>query len=175
MRISVQRAGDSLRVRMRLDVNRRRWLITNISLWVTAVIGAFTGLWAVFAPAAWFRGFPGLGLNWVAADGPYNHHLAGDVGAFFLAMAAVTAAALYFGDSLLARVAGLGWLVFGVPHLVYHLAHKPAELSTSSYTLSLIGSILLPAAGLAAMLAAPRERTQLRDPAPWTIRLRRRH
>ncbi|WP_280267921.1 hypothetical protein [Nocardia wallacei] len=174
MRISVQRAGDNLRVRMRLDVNRRRWLITNVSLWILAVQGVIVGLWAVLAPAAWYRSFPGLGLNWVAADGPYNHHLSGDVGAFFLALAAVTGAALYYGDSLLARAAGLGWLVFGVPHLIYHIAHQPAEMSTGNFIFSLVASLLLPVLGAAILFASPRERVQLRDPAPWTIRLRRR-
>ncbi|WP_280363254.1 hypothetical protein [Nocardia wallacei] len=171
MRISVQRAGDNLRVRMRLDVNRRRWLITTIGLWLLALAGAITGLWAVVAPATWFRAYPGLGLNWVAADGPFNQHLSADVGAFFLALAAVSGAALYYGDSLLARAAGLGWLVFGVPHLIYHLAHKPAEMSTGNYVFSLIAALLLPVAGAVVLIAAPRERVQLRDPAPLTIRL----
>ncbi|MFF0492818.1 hypothetical protein ACFYTQ_27625 [Nocardia sp. NPDC004068] len=171
MRISVQRAGDNLRVRMRLDVNRRRWLITQIALGALAVIGAYVGLWATVAPEAWYRSFPGLGMNWVAMDGPYNHHLAGDVGAFFLGLAAVAGAALYFGDSLLARVAGLGWVVFGVIHLIYHAAHKPAEMSSGNYTLSLLSVILLPVLGLAALLAAPRERVRLRDPEPMTFRL----
>ncbi|WP_051499136.1 hypothetical protein [Nocardia sp. BMG51109] len=175
MRISVQRAGDSLRVRMRWDVNRRRWLITTVALWFLAVQGVVVGLWAIVAPGAWYRSFPGFGLNWVAGDGPYNHHLAADVGAFFLGLAVVTAAALYYGDSLLGRVAGLGWLVFGVPHLIYHAAHKPAEMSTGNYTFSLIAALLLPVAGAAALLAAPRERVQLRDPAPWTIRIPRRN
>ncbi|MBF6331539.1 hypothetical protein [Nocardia transvalensis] len=174
MRISVERAGENLRVRMRLDVNRRRWLITRIAVGFLAFVGLFTGLWAVVAPAAWFRSYPGLGLNWVSPDGPYNHHLAGDVGAFFLALGVVAAAALVYGDSLLARVAGLGWLVFGVPHLIYHVAHRPADMPTGSYTLSLIGTIVLPVVGLIAVLAAPRERIQLRDPAPMTFRLPRR-
>ncbi|MBF6172132.1 hypothetical protein [Nocardia blacklockiae] len=171
MRISVQRAGDNLRVRMRLDVNRRRWLVTTIGLWILAVVGAVTGLWAVLAPAAWFRAYPGLGLNWVAADGPFNHHLSADVGAFFLALAAVSGAALYYGDSLLARVAGLGWLVFGVPHLIYHAVHQPDGMSTGNYVFSLVAALLLPAVGAAVLFAAPRERIQLRDPAPFTIRL----
>ncbi|MBB5918706.1 hypothetical protein BJY24_007618 [Nocardia transvalensis] len=171
MRISVQRTGDNLRVRMRWDVNRRRWLITTIGLWLLAAQGLITGLWAVFAPMAWFRSFPGFGLNWVAVDGPFNHHLSADVGSFFLAMAAITGAALYFGDSLLARVAGLGWLVMGVPHLIYHAAHKPAEMSTGNYAFALFAAFLLPVIGAAVLIAAPQERVQLRDPAPWTFRI----
>ncbi|MGW0046327.1 hypothetical protein [Nocardia cyriacigeorgica] len=136
--------------------------------------GIVVGAWAVVAPRSWYTSFPGLGMRWISADGPYNHHLAADVGAFFLALAAVTGAALYYGDSLLARVAGLGWVVFGVPHLIYHLVHKPAEMGAGSFVLSVIAAALLPILGLAAILVAPAERTQLRDPAPLNIRFRRR-
>ncbi|WP_249357799.1 hypothetical protein [Nocardia cyriacigeorgica] len=174
MRISIRGNGDGLRVRMRFEVNRRRWLILRIILWILAIQGLVVGAWAVFAPRSWYTSFPGFGMRWISADGPYNHHLAADVGAFFLALAAVTGAALYYGDSLLARVAGLGWLVFGVPHLIYHLLHKPAEMSGVSFTFSVLAAALLPILGLAAILVAPAERTQVRDPAPLNIRFRRR-
>ncbi|ATL66482.1 hypothetical protein CRH09_09960 [Nocardia terpenica] len=156
---------------MRLDVDRRRWLVTRISLWILAIQGVVVGVWGVVATEAWYRSFPGLGLDWIAMDGPYNHHLAADVGAFFLGLAAVTGAALYYGDGLLSRAAGLGWLVFGVPHLVYHAGHHPAGMSTGSYVLSVVAALLLPVLGLAALLAAPRERVRLRDPAPMSFRL----
>ncbi|BDT84245.1 hypothetical protein GV791_02515 [Nocardia cyriacigeorgica] len=174
MRISIRGNGDGVRVRMRFEVNRRRWLIIRIILWVLTIQGIVVGAWAVVAPRSWYTSFPGLGMRWISADGPYNHHLAADVGAFFLALAAVTGAALYYGDSLLARVAGLGWVVFGVPHLIYHLVHKPAEMGAGSFVLSVIAAALLPILGLAAILVAPAERTQLRDPAPLNIRFRRR-
>lgn len=174
MRISIRGNGDGVRVRMRFEVNRRRWLIIRIILWVLTIQGIVVGAWAVVAPRSWYTSFPGLGMRWISADGPYNHHLAADVGAFFLALAAVTGAALYYGDSLLARVAGLGWVVFGVPHLIYHLVHKPTEMGAGSFVLSVIAAALLPILGLAAILVAPAERTQLRDPAPLNIRFRRR-
>ncbi|WP_280468652.1 hypothetical protein [Nocardia cyriacigeorgica] len=139
-----------------------------------AIQGLIVGAWATFAPHSWYTGFPGFGMRWVGVDGPYNHHLAGDVGAFFLALAAVTGAALYYSDSLLARVAGLGWLVFGVPHLIYHLFHQPAAMGAAEFVLSVIAAALLPILGLAAILVAPAERIQVRDPAPLHIRFRRR-
>ena len=94
MRISIQRTGDNLRVRMRLNNNRRRRLIALTALWILAIQAGIVAVWAIFAPEAWYRSFPGFGLNWVAMDGPYNHHLASDVGAFFLAMGVVTAAGI---------------------------------------------------------------------------------
>ena len=43
------------------------------------------GFWAVTAPGNWFRNFPGFDPRPAAAEPPYNHHLASDVGAGFLA------------------------------------------------------------------------------------------
>ncbi len=171
MRISIQRTGDNLRVRMRWDVNRRRRLISRIALWILTIQAVVIAVWAIFAPAAWYRSFPGFGLNWAAMDGPYNHHLTSDVGAFFLALAAVTAAALFYADGLLARVAGAGWVVFGIPHFIYHVAHRPDGMSTGGFVLMLIAVLLLPALGLVAVLVTPNERVPLRDPAPMTFRL----
>ncbi|PPJ23115.1 hypothetical protein C5E45_29175 [Nocardia nova] len=175
MRISVHGTGGGVQVRMRLDANRRRRLITRISLWLLAINGIVVGVWAVLLPEPWFRSFPGFGLNWVGSDGPYNHHLATDVGAFFLGFGALSLAALYYRDSMVARVAGIGWLVFGIPHLIYHVAHKPEQMGGDNYAVSLIAATLLPALAAAIVVAAPRERVRLRDPAPMTIRFPRRH
>lgn len=174
MRISIQRTGDNLRVRMRLNNNRRRRLIALTALWILAIQAGIVAVWAIFAPEAWYRSFPGFGLNWVAMDGPYNHHLASDVGAFFLAMGVVTAAALYYANGLLARVAGAGWVVFSIPHLAYHVAHRPDGMSTGGFVLMLIAVLLLPVVGLIAILATPGERLPLRDPSPMNFRLPRR-
>ncbi|MFI6867527.1 hypothetical protein [Nocardia sp. NPDC050406] len=173
MRISLRGTGDGLRVRMRLDVNRRRWLALQIMLGILALVGLVIGLWAVVAPQSWYDSFPGFGLHWVRVDGPYNHHLAADVGAFFLALAAVTLAALYYLDSLIARIAGLAWLVFGLPHLLYHFTHW-VEQSAISTVLNAVGLIALPALGLACMIVAPRERRPVPEPSDFTLRFPRR-
>ncbi|MYS18773.1 hypothetical protein GTW78_00490 [Streptomyces sp. SID4948] len=84
----------------------------------------YVGVWAFFLPASWYRAFPGFGRHWLPVLGPYNEHLARDVGALYLALAVVTlSAARRAGDGRLAGTAGLAWLVFGVPHLVFHLRH----------------------------------------------------
>ncbi|WP_067699812.1 hypothetical protein [Nocardia jejuensis] len=174
MRISLRGNGDGFQVRMHLEVNRRRWLAMQIMLGVLAAQAVIIGLWAVIAPMSFYDSFPGFGMHWVSVDGPYNHHLAADVGAFFLAMGVMTAAALWYRDSMLGRLAGLGWLVFGVPHFLYHALHRPADLGGASFTLSLIGALVLPALGLAIILLAPRERTQITEPAPINVRFPRR-
>ncbi|WP_433726362.1 hypothetical protein ACQP0C_32925 [Nocardia sp. CA-129566] len=173
MRITVDGKSGGLRVRMRFEQQRNRWLAVRIILGVLAFQGAIVGLWAVFAPHSWYTSFPGFGMQWISADGPYNHHLASDVGSFFLALTAVTLAALFLGGSALAQVAGLGWLVFGVPHLIYHVSHKPAEMGAGSFTLSIAGAVLIAVLGLALILITPRG-PQLRDPDPITFRLPRR-
>lgn len=174
MRISLHGTGNGVRVSMKLEVNRRRWIALFSLLGVLTAIGIITGLWAVCAPESFYDSFPGFGLHWVRVDGPYNHHLVADVGAFFLALGAISGAALWYRDSVIARVAGFGWIVFGVPHLIYHAFHHPEELSTVSYTLSLLSVLALPALGLAALLVAPRERFPVPEPTPFTVRFPRR-
>ncbi len=170
MRISVHGTGEGVRVRMRLDADRRRWSITWIALGLLTATGVIVGLWAVLLPETWYRSFPGLGANWVSSDGPFNHHLATDTGAFFLGFGAMGLAAMYYRDSLAARVSGIGWLVFGIPHLIYHAAHKPAGMSGGGFALEVIAAALLPILAAAVVIAAPRQRTRLRDPAPMNIR-----
>jgi hypothetical protein len=97
----------------------RQWL-----LWIIAVSGAFVGVWALFAPVSWYDSFPGLGLRWLPPLGPYNEHLARDVGAFFLALTALSVGtALRPANEYLVRLTGVVWLVFSVPHLLFHLLH----------------------------------------------------
>lgn len=174
MRISVEGTQEGLRVRMRFEQYRRRLLITRIVLAVLAVQGAVVGLWATIAPHSWYTSFPGFGMHWIAADGPYNHHLAGDVGAFFLALTAVTIAALVLNSTAAARMAGIGWLVFSVPHFVYHAFHRPMEMGGVSFAVSLIAAALLIALGLAGVLLPPRGDIPLSDPAPVNVKFRRR-
>jgi hypothetical protein len=93
------------------------------ALLLLAVSAAFVGFWALLAPASFYRSFPGLGYTWVSEAGPYDEHLVRDVGALYLALLAVTLIALARPGSARPWVAGVAWLVFGVPHLVFHAAH----------------------------------------------------
>ncbi|GAB2857403.1 hypothetical protein GCM10027176_69830 [Actinoallomurus bryophytorum] len=72
----------------------------------------------------WYANFPGLGRSWLPQLGPYNEHLAKDTGAMFLAMAVLTIISLrHVRDVRLVRTTGAAWLVFSVPHLVFHTRH----------------------------------------------------
>jgi hypothetical protein len=96
----------------------RRWLLV-----VLAVSAAYVGVWAMLAPAGFYRSFPGLGWTWVATAGPYDEHLVRDVGELNLALLVVTVAAAIRPSRWNAVVAGLAWLAYGVPHLVFHATH----------------------------------------------------
>ena len=89
------------------------------------------GLWAVIDPAGWFESFPGFDPRLVAAEPPYNQHLATDAGAGFLA----TGVALCLGAALNRRsgvlVALATMAAFGLPHFAYHVSH-PSDLLSSS-------------------------------------------
>jgi len=89
----------------------------------------FTGAWAIAAPAGWFAHFPGLGPNLVAADGPYNAHLAGDAGAGFLATAVALLVAAAWADRRVTVTALVTYLAFALPHFAYHLLHPADRLS----------------------------------------------
>ena len=90
-----------------------------VLLLVLLVVGA----WAAFAPRYFYDEFPGGGRAWVAVDGPYNEHLVRDLGALSLALGVVTLVAAVTLARSTVVAAALGWLVYGIPHLVYHLRH----------------------------------------------------
>jgi len=93
----------------------------RITLGVLLLVALVTGLWALLASRSFYHSFPTSSMHWVATDGPYNRHLISDVGSMYLALGALTAAAL--ARPALARLAGVVWLVFSVPHWIYHSAH----------------------------------------------------
>lgn len=96
----------------------------RLLLLVMAVVAACVGGWAYAASVSWYRSFPGFGHHWLPVLGPYNEHLVKDVGAAYLALAALSAgAALRAADTFVVRLTGVVWLVFSIPHLVFHLWH----------------------------------------------------
>jgi hypothetical protein len=95
----------------------------RVVLLVLALIGTEVGCWAAFAPRSFYNDFPGGGRHWVAADGLYNEHLVRDVGELNLALAVVTIVAVVTLAPVIVRTAAATWLVYSVPHLVYHLRH----------------------------------------------------
>jgi hypothetical protein len=87
------------------------------------------GLWAVTAPGNWFRNFPGFDPRLVAAEPPYNQHLAADAGAGFVATGVVLLVAAIWANRASLSTALLAYAVFTVPHVRYH-ATNPADALT---------------------------------------------
>ena len=63
------------------------------------------GVWALLAPASFYRSFPISGHPWVSLLPPYNEHLTRDVGELSLALTVVLTAAAVTGQRLLSAVA----------------------------------------------------------------------
>jgi hypothetical protein len=98
---------------------RRRWLRAGL-LFVAATPLA-GGLWALLLPRLFYEDFPLPGRDWVSTLGPYNEHLVADYGALNLALAVLLVSAAVYLERRLVRVALVSWLVFEVPHFVFHL------------------------------------------------------
>lgn len=96
--------------------------VVRVGLAFLAASAAMLGVWALAAPRNFYDTFPG-GRGWVAADGPYNEHLLRDFGGLNLGLTVILVVAAVKLTPLLARTAAVASLAFGVPHLVYHLAH----------------------------------------------------
>jgi nucleoside-diphosphate-sugar epimerase len=132
--------------------------VARALLWLLALFGLSLGVYAQFFPRAFYDDFP-FGRSWVAHDGPYNEHLIRDFGAMNLALTAVTLAALYFGSLAAARAAAAGWIVFSVPHFLYHLRNLEHYDTVDQFgnVVSLASALLL-AVLLGIVLARPRRR-----------------
>lgn len=117
--------------------------------------GLVVGSWAAISPRSFYDDFPGGGRAWVAADGPYNEHLVRDFGDLNLALAAVALVALVIMGRALVLAAGLGWIVYQAPHLVYHLRHLDVY-DTTDQALNVASLVLALALPLAVVVLAPR-------------------
>lgn len=119
---------------------------------------ALVGLQAVeggcqfFFPRHFNDNFPLPGHHWVAMMPPYNEHLIRDVGALNLALLLVLVVAAVTLERTMVRTALAAFLVFAVPHGIFHQFHlehfPPADAIAQSIILTLVA--LFPLALLAA-------------------------
>src|SRR5207253_3769066 len=79
---------------------------------------------------SFYDDFP-YGRGWVAMDGRYNEHLIRDVGALNLALLVLTIGAIFVGSRAISRITAVSWIVYSVPHLVYHLRHLTMAMPTA--------------------------------------------
>jgi hypothetical protein len=110
----------------------------RIALAILAFSSGPLGLWATLAPRSFYDNFPTAGRQWVALDGPYNHHLISDFGALNLALAAVTIGAAIWMIPKLTRLTAVAWLLYAIPHELYHAQHLD-PFGSSDKVLMLLG------------------------------------
>jgi hypothetical protein len=104
------------------------------------------GAWALFAPRSFFRDFPALGGTWVNALPPYNEHLVRDIGGLNLGFGLLFFAAASTLDVTLIRTSLGAWLLYAIPHFVFHITNMD-RLSAAEklfQTLALGALIVIP-------------------------------
>ncbi len=117
----------------------------RVALGSLGLIQLVDGLYALLAPVSFYEDFP-LGRGWVAAIPAYNEHLVRDVGGLFLATAALLLAAAWFLQRRLVIVAAASFLLFSIPHAIYHF------LNLGPYS---TGDAIANVLGLAATVVLP--------------------
>jgi 4-carboxymuconolactone decarboxylase len=78
------------------------------------------GLQALADSRGWYDKFP-FGRGWVEALPPYNQHLIVDVGALFIGLGVLMIIAAVALERRLVTAALATWLLYAVPHFVFHL------------------------------------------------------
>jgi hypothetical protein len=100
--------------------------ITSCCGWVRGLLVALglpqlsIGLWALFGPRSFYGDFPGR-RGWVEKLGPYDEHLVRDVGSLFVGLGALMLIAAVLLGRRLVLAAIVTWLLFAVPHAIYHM------------------------------------------------------
>lgn len=131
----------------------------RLALATLAIPQLLIGVWAVVAPRNWFDLFPGIDPRLVAAQPPFNEHLATDAGTGFLATGLALLVAARWGHRAAIQIALLAYVTFGAPHLLYHAANPAAVLSGGE---DLLNVALLAAGPVVATLLAWRIHTPQR-------------
>jgi hypothetical protein len=103
------------------------------------------GAWATLAPTSFYDEFP-FGRGWVAALPAYNEHLMRDVGGLFLATGFILLAAAWIMERRLVFVALVSYLLFSIPHTIYHLFNLGPYSSGDAVAnvIALVATVLLP-------------------------------
>jgi hypothetical protein len=97
----------------------------RIGLVLLAATALGGGFWALILPRRFYEDFPFPGRGWVSTLGPYNEHLVRDYGATNLALGGLLLFAAVLLERRLVQAALVAWLVYAVPHFVFHLAQIP--------------------------------------------------
>jgi hypothetical protein len=117
--------------------------VLRAGLWFLTGVELVVGVVATFAPRVFYDYVP-----WVDLLPPYSEHLMRDVGALNLSLALVFVVAAITMERRLVRVALGAYLLFAVPHLIFHATHLEhfTTAAVAAQTALLSVAALLPAA-----------------------------
>lgn len=119
----------------------------RLALVALALPSALTGAWAVLSPRGWFDGFPGFDPRLVAAEPPFNEHLATDAGAGLLASGVVLLVAALLADGRSVRLGLIANATVVIPHSLWH-TFNPSEPLTDAQNIQSAGTLLFNAAAV---------------------------
>jgi hypothetical protein len=135
---------------------------SSVPVWVRVGLvalglpNALAGLWAVLSPEGWYDKFPGWDPRLVAAEPPFNAHLATDAGAGLLASGFVLLAAAWLADRRSVQLAVVAFLAFAIPHTSYHALNPAPGLTSSEDTQSAITLAFSVAVGVVLLVGSTR-------------------
>lgn len=115
----------------------------RLGIWFLALTELAVGVVATLAPRVFYDNVPG-----VSFASPYSEHLMRDVGAMSLALGAVILVAAITMEQLIIRTALIAYLVFAVPHLLFHITHHQHYPTTVAIieTTGLVVAVVIPLA-----------------------------
>jgi hypothetical protein len=127
------------------------------ALGLLALSAAFVGVPAAFVPHRFYADFP-FAASWVDRLPPFNEHLVGDVGEFYVAFAVLFAWAAARPSRELVIPLCTAWAVAAALHLRFHVMHLDGfpTADAIAQTVSLAAVLLLPFAALVALRQSSR-------------------
>jgi hypothetical protein len=118
-------------------------VLLRVGVWFFTCVEFAVGIVATLAPRAFYDHVP-----WVNLAPPYAEHLMRDYGAMNLALGLVFLVAAITMDRLMVRTALAAYVVFAIPHLLFHITHHQHYTTTATIgeTTALVVAVLLPIA-----------------------------
>jgi hypothetical protein len=117
--------------------------VLRVGVWFLTFVEVVVGLVATLAPRAFYDYVP-----WVNLMPPFSEHLMRDYGAMNLALALVFIVAATTMERRLVRLALVAYLLFAIPHLIFHVMHLEnfTTVAAVAQTTLLTLAVLLPVA-----------------------------
>jgi hypothetical protein len=117
--------------------------VLRAGVWFLTFVVVVVGLVATLAPRAFYDYVP-----WVNLVPPFSEHLMRDYGAMNLSLSLVFVVAAITMDLRMVRIALGAYLLFAIPHLIFHLTHLEhfTMAAAVGQTIALTLAVLLPVA-----------------------------